>query len=227
MVLQMIVFLVPLALWLAAAPPGRVRTTVAAVLVAGALLAGAAAQEWLPVGISNTAGLLGWCVLAAAPLVGLKLAGPLRTGKGGGRRFFVAAWMAGLSVLVGGATCVYGLLLLGNGPRARVPDASVLPTMPAGLRITTDRDNGCGGNSSWYCSRILVVTGAPDQDAAQVLDRLRGRLTAADWPMAQRDPGVWTGCRTRGLLLDADEVCASLTLSGGAVTVDLSTGDSW
>ncbi|MFD7643728.1 hypothetical protein ACFV4P_24085 [Kitasatospora sp. NPDC059795] len=223
----MILVMVPLALWLLAAPPGRVRTRIAAVLATAALFTWAAMEGWLPVGITATAALAGWCVLAAAPAVGLKLAWPVHKGKGGGRRAFVAAWMTAFSLLAGAATCLFGVLLLGNGPSARVPDASELPAMPAGLHISADHDNGCGGNSSFYCSRTLTVVGASDQDATQLVERLRAQLASSDWKVVRRDGGSWLACRSIGVLLDTDELCAELSVTDGAVTVDLSTSDSW
>ncbi|MGW4383414.1 hypothetical protein [Kitasatospora sp. NPDC004531] len=228
MLFEMTIVLLPLALWLLAARPGRVRTAITAILAVLTLVAAAAALELLPGGVRLTSLVLGLFLLAAVSQVGLVLAWPLRgggEGRGAARRFLLAASMTAYTLLTGGGTVLYALALLTSGPPARVPDASVLPAMPAGLRIAADHDRGCGSSSA-YCRRELTVVGAPGQDTAEVLDRLRRRLTAADWPMAQHDPGVWAGCRSHGLLLDADLVCTNLTVTGNAVTVVLSTAEA-
>ncbi|MFD7643727.1 hypothetical protein ACFV4P_24080 [Kitasatospora sp. NPDC059795] len=222
----MILVLMPLACWLFAAPPGRVRTTVAAVLMALVLFTGATALGLLPFELRLTSLVLGLFLLAAVPLVGLVLAWPVHTGKGGRRRAFAATWTMAYTLLAGGGSAAYGLVLLVSGPPARVPPASALPAMPAGLRVATDRDGGCDRGSVVHCHRELTVAGAPDQDTTRVLDRLRGQLTSSGWPLTHHEEGPWVGCRTHGLLLDAHQVCATLTVTGSTATISLSATDT-
>ncbi len=71
------------------------------------------------------------------------------------------------------------------------------------------------------------MVGAAGQGPARVLDDLRGHLAASGWPLDQDAQGVWTACRTRGVLLDSHEVCVHLTGTNGGVAVNLDTTDGW
>jgi len=222
----MILLFVPLGCWLLAARPGRARPTIAAVLAAAALTAVAALLDELPRQVHWTALIAAGCVLAVTPLIGLALVWPVHHGESGDRRGAAAALSVGCALLAGAATYLFGLALDVNGPPSRVPAASELTALPAGLHITAER-SGCGGGSTNYCERELTVTGAPGQDPAQLLDQLREQLAAAGWPLTPNDSDGWKACRTSGILLDADELCVYLTGTETDVKIDLATSDSW
>ncbi|MFD8482183.1 hypothetical protein [Kitasatospora sp. NPDC059673] len=216
----------PLGCWLLAAPKGRVRPVIAAVLAAATLVAAAGMLNRLPQQVRWTSLVGAGFVLAVVPLVGLALVWPVHKGESGDRRGFAAAWMVGCALLIGAATWLFGSFLRDNGRPAEIPAASEMAPLPAGLLITSER-SGCGTGSADFCEHDLLVGGASGQHPAQVLDQVRGHLTATGWPLTPNGQGGWTACRTHGSLLDAYEVCVHLTGTDSGATVTLGTTDTW
>ncbi|MFJ5228976.1 hypothetical protein ACIQBJ_03655 [Kitasatospora sp. NPDC088391] len=220
MIFELLVPVVPLVCWLLAAPPGRVRLVIAAVLGAAAAAAYGSVLDVLPDGVRWTALVAAGGTAVAALLLGLLLVWPVHRGEHGERRGTGAALSVGCALLLGTATWFGGGLLASFGAPLRVPAAAEVAPLPDGLRITADRDTECGGGSTTYCIRELTVDGPPDTP-----DRLRAHLTATGWPLA-RDRDGWHACRRTGALLDVRTVCLDLpTTAGPAVTLTLSSDD--
>ncbi|MFG2696103.1 hypothetical protein [Kitasatospora sp. NPDC048407] len=226
MTVGIIILAVPLGCWLLAAPKGWARPVIAAVLAAATLTAAAGMLNWLPQQVRWT-GLVGaGCVLAVLPLVGLALVWPVHKGESGDRRGFAAALMVGCALLMGAASWLFGSFLHDNGRPAEIPAASELAPLPAGLLITSER-SGCGSGSADFCEHDLDVGGTSGQNSGQVLDQVRGHLTASGWPLATDSRGGWSACRTHGSLLDAYQVCVSVAGTDTGAAVTLGTTSKW
>ncbi|MFJ1758179.1 hypothetical protein [Kitasatospora sp. NPDC088134] len=221
MIFEVLVPIVPSVCWLLTAPPGRVRPVVAAVLAAAAAVAYGSELGVLPDGVHWTALVAAGGTAVVTLLLGLVLVWPVHRGEHGERRLTGAALSITCVLVLGVVTLFGGGLLSAFGAPLRVPAAAEVAPLPDGLRITADRDTGCGGGSTTYCIRELTVDGPPD-----TADRLRTHLTATGWPLTQ-DSGGWNACRRTGALLDVRTVCLDLatTASGTAVTLTLSSDD--
>ncbi|WP_404868614.1 hypothetical protein ACI1MP_11600 [Kitasatospora griseola] len=128
--IEMVILAAPLACWLFAAPKGRVRPVIAAVLAAAALVAAAGVLDRLPQQVRWT-GLVGvGCALAVVPLVGLALVRPVRNGERGERRGIVTALLIGCTLLTGTASWLFGSCTTTAGPPGSRPRRNRPPGRP-------------------------------------------------------------------------------------------------
>lgn len=228
--MTVLVLALPLACWGLAARTARTGWIVAVVLAFCAVSEIVLSKGWLLAGERFT------LVVAFALVAAVALA----TGIAADRRQPGGLWRAGARVVAGvavsvacitaslGGITVFVLAVLAYGSPASVPPAAGVLPLPARLAVTSNRAQGCSAGSQTYCTRQIVVQGPAGLPGSQVARRVLSQLTRAyGWHLTSGGPGYWDGCRTEGWLLDAHQVCASITGSQHEATISIQTSDSW
>ena len=123
-----------------------------------------------------------------------------------------------MSILAGtvglGGVALFLLLNLINGNSPAVPTtAGVLP-LPAGLVVESDVNQGCGGGTTTFCTRLLTVRSTTKLSSAQIVQLLTAGVNKnADWDSDE--------CRNEGYLLDRSNVCIDIEPAGDEATIQI------
>ncbi|MFD6393219.1 hypothetical protein [Nocardia sp. NPDC060259] len=222
MMTAFVLFVAPLC-WLLVARTPRIRLRIGVILVLIAVAKLAVLEEWLLPDLQLTA----FSLLVVVDVVVLLVAGFIADANAGRR---ISPTVV-IGLILGCAYCF--VILAGTfmfvvamaGEHARMPPSDILPTLPQGLTIVADNDQGCrSGTSSTYCDREFQIgstNGAPAREIADMM--VRHLQDEGNWQLFYVEHAKWwKASRSEGWGFDRSTMHVRVKVQDGKTWVAFS-----